>query len=278
MTPTLAPTIRLSGGTAIPVVGLGTWPMDDAEVEAALGTAFDLGYRHVDTAENYGNETGVGRAVRASGLDRAEVFVTTKVNRRWHGVREVAQGLAGNLARLGLDYVDLLLLHWPNPDQDRFVPAWEGLIALRDRGLARAIGVSNFKPSHLQRLIDATGVVPEVNQVELHPFLTRSPVREFHAAHGIVTAAWSPLGRGNGLTEHPVVVEIAAAHARTPAQVLLRWEVQQGIVAVPKSADRRRQAENLALFDFALADDEVAALGALDTGEAHAVDSDVFGH
>lgn len=271
-----APTLSLLGGTSVPQVALGTWPMGDEEVERACLTAFEAGYRHVDTAENYENEVGVGRAVRASGLPREELFVTTKINRQWHGAP--ADGLAGNLRRLGLEHVDLLLLHWPNPAQDLYVRAWEGLVELRERGLARAVGVSNFKPAHLDRVIAATGVTPEVNQVELHPFLTRDAVRAYHAEHGIVTEGWSPLGRDNGLLDHPVVVATAAAHDVTPAQVLLRWQTQQGYVVAPKSADPRRQAQNLDVFGFDLSGDELEALHALDTGEAHAVDSDTFGH
>ena len=273
---TQAPTLTLAGGASIPQVALGTWPMRDAEVERACLAAFEVGYRHVDTAENYENEVGVGRAVRSSGLPREQLFVTTKFNRQWHGAP--ADGLAGNLTRLGLDHVDLVLLHWPNPAQDLYVRAWEGLIALREQGLTRAIGLSNFKPAHIDRILEATGVTPELNQIELHPYLTRDEARRYHDDHGIVTEGWSPLGSGNGLVEHPVVQSTAQAHGVTPAQVLLRWQTQQGHVVAPKSASPQRQGQNLDVFGFDLTADELEAIHALDTGEANAVDSDVFGH
>lgn len=269
-------TIRLSGGTNIPVVGLGTWPMDDTEARGVVARAIDLGYRHVDTAENYGNERGVGQGFRDSGLPREQFFVTTKFNRRWHA--DAACGLAGNLDRLGLDYVDLALIHWPNPDQGLFVEAWQGLIELRDQGLARAIGTSNFKPTHLNRLIAETGVVPEVNQIECHPYLDRAAERAYHASRGIVTEAWSPLGRGNGLLEEPVVVRLAAEHGVTPGQIVLAWDVVQGMVTCPKSSDPGRLAANLAIFDIELSDADVAALAALQSPGMEPLDSDVFGH
>lgn len=272
----LVPALQLAGGASVPQVALGTWPMLGAEAEQACRSAFDLGYRHVDTAENYDNEEAVGRAVRGCGIPRDELFVTTKFNREWHGAP--ADGLAGNLRRLGLDHVDLVLLHWPNPEQDLYVQAWEGLIALREQGLARAIGVSNFKPAHLDRLISATGVAPELNQIELHPFLTRDATRAYHRAHGILTEGWSPLGRDNGLLAHPVVTRAAHAHGVSTGQVLLRWQTQQGYVVAPKSADPVRQALNLDVFGFDLTPGELEALHALDTGEANALDSDTFGH
>ena len=273
---TVAPVVSLAGGTSIPQVALGTWPMLDAEAERACLAAFEVGYRHVDTAENYANEVGVGRAVRASGIPRGELFVTTKMNRQWHGAP--AEGLAGNLRRLGLDYVDLVLVHWPNPAQELYVHAWEGLIALREQGLTRAIGVSNFKPAHIERIVAATGVPPELNQIELNPFLTRDAARAYHERHGIVTEGWSPLGRDTGVLEHPLVTAAARAHAVSPAQVLLRWQTQQGCVVAPRSTHPRRQAQNLDVFGFDLTADELDALHALDTGEANAVDSDTFGH
>lgn len=270
-------TVTLSGGTAIPMVGLGTWPLDDAEARRVVRRAIELGYRHVDTAENYENERGVGDGLRDSGLDRADLWVTTKFNRRWHA--DPAEGLKGNLARLGLDYVDLALIHWPNPDQDRYVRAWEGLVALREQGLARAIGTSNFKPAHIDRLIAETGVAPELNQIECHPYLERAAERAHHVEHGIVTGAWSPLGRNNGLLAEPLVVELAERHGVTPGQVVLAWDVVQGMVTTPKSADPARLAANLDVFDIALTDAEVAALSALTPPAGmEAVDSDVFGH
>lgn len=270
------PTVTLSHGTAMPRVGLGTSPMNDADAERAVGTALELGYRLIDTAENYRNEVGVGRALKNAPRD--EVFVTSKFNKRWHSVDGARQAFEASAEKLGVEYLDLLLIHWPNPQQDRYVEAWQGLIALREAGLVRAIGTSNFKPAHLQRLIDETGVAPEVNQVQLSPVWAKPAEREFHARHGIVTEAWSPLGKGTDLLSHPTVQEIAKRHDRSPGQVVLRWETQQNVVPIPKSADRERLAQNLAVFDFDLTDAELASLAALDgTGRAPA-DSDHSGH
>ena len=274
----LAPAVTLSYGTAMPRLGVGTSPMNDDDAERAVVQALDVGYRLIDTAENYRNEVGVGRALKASGVPRGELFVTSKFNKRWHSVEGARTAFEASAEKLGVEYLDLLLIHWPNPSQDRYVEAWRGLIALREAGLVRAIGTSNFKPTHLQRLIDETGVAPEVNQVQLSPLWTKQPERDFHAEHNIVTEAWSPLGRGGDLLDRPTVVEIAKAHGKTPAQVVLRWHVQQDIVPIPKSSNRTRLEQNLAVFDFTLTDDELAALSALDgTGSAPA-DSDRAGH
>ena len=272
----LAPTIPLPGGTAIPAIGAGTWPLDAAEVREMCLTAFEIGYRLVDTAENYRNEAGVGRAVRESGLPREDVFVTTKFNKQWHG--DAVAGVEGNLARLGLEYVDLVLIHWPNPDQDLYVRAWEALIGARERGLTRAIGTSNFKPGHLQRLIDDTGVAPEVNQIQCNPFTERVAERAFHDRHGIVTQPWAPLAAGTGLIGNPRVWEIADAHDASPAQAILAWHLQQRLLPIPKSASRERLAENFAALDLRLTDDEVRALTALKNSDYHVMDSDHFGH
>jgi 2,5-diketo-D-gluconate reductase A len=270
------PTIALSHGAVMPRIGVGTSPMNDADAERAVGVALELGYRLVDTAENYRNEVGVGRALK--GVPRDEVFVTSKFNKRWHSVEGARTAFEASAEKLGLEYLDLLLIHWPNPDQDRYVDAWRGLIELREAGLVRAIGTSNFKPTHLQRLINETGVAPEVNQVQLSPVWAKAAEREFHAAHGIVTEAWSPLGKGTDLLGHPTVQEIAKTHERTPGQVVLRWETQQDVVPIPKSADRGRLAENLAVFDFDLRADELSALAALDGTSRAAADSDRSGH
>ncbi|WP_213450627.1 aldo/keto reductase [Rhizomonospora bruguierae] len=274
-----APTVPLPHGAALPMLGLGTWPMDDAEAERVVADAIGAGYRLIDTAENYGNERGVGRGLRAAGIPREQVFVTTKFNRRWHGVDLVREAFERGLDRLGLDYVDLLLIHWPNPDQDRYVEAWQGLARLLAAGRLRAIGTSNFKPAHLERIIDATGVLPDVNQVQLSPLVTRESTREFHARHGIVTQSWSPIGgQKTDVLREPVVTELARRYGRTPAQIVLRWHVQLGLVAIPKSSDPQRLRQNLAIFDFALADEDAAALTALDRGDAAGADSDAFGH
>lgn len=269
-------TVTLAGGTEMPLVGLGTWPMDDAEVRRVLAQAIEIGYRHVDTAENYENERGVGDGIRDSGIDRADMWVTTKFNRKWHA--DAAAGVAGNLERLGLDYADLVLIHWPNPDQDRYVDAWAGLIELREQGLARAIGTSNFTPAHIDRLIAETGVAPEVNQIECHPYLDRPAERAYHAAHGIVTTAWSPLGRNNGLLQEGVVLELAGKYGVEPSQIVLAWDVQQGMVTVPKSSDPLRLKLNLDVFDVGLTDAELAALSALESPGMVPMDPLTFGH
>lgn len=274
-----APTVPLLHGAAMPRLGLGTWPLDDAGAAATVAAAVELGYRLVDTAEAYGNERGVGAGLRAAGVPRGELFVTTKFDLRWHGVDLVREALEGSCERLGLDYVDLLLIHWPNPAADRYVQAWEGLVRLLADGRVRAIGTSNFKPAHLDRVIAATGTAPDVNQIELSPAVTRDAARAYDAAHGIVTESWSPIGgAGTGVLREPVVRELAERHGRTPAQVVLRWHVQLGLVAVPKSSDPDRLRQNLEVFDFALTDAEMARVSALDRGEDAATDSDTFGH
>lgn len=274
-----APTISLLHGATIPQLGFGTSPMDDATAERAVATAIEAGYRLVDTAENYANERGVGRGLRASGVPREELFVTTKFNKRWHGVELAAEAFQRSADRLGLDYIDLLLIHWPNPRQDRYVQAWQGLANLLEQGRVRAIGTSNFKPSHLERIIAETGVVPDVNQIQLSPSVTRADARAYHAERGIVTESWSPLG-GGGADElrHPVVIELAERYGRTPAQIVLRWHIELGLVAIPKSATPERIRQNIEIFDFSLTPEDVAAISALDQGEAAAVDSDSFGH
>jgi 2,5-diketo-D-gluconate reductase A len=271
--------LELLHGATIPRIGLGTWPMDDRQAERAVAAALESGYRLVDTAEAYGNERGVGLGVKASGVPRSEVFLTTKFNRRWHGADLVPQAFERSAAAMGVDYIDLMLIHWPNPGHDRYVEAWQGLIGLLEQGLVRAIGTSNFKPAHLDRLITETQVAPDVNQIELNPYVARVSVREFHERHGIVTESWSPVGgSSNAVLNHGVITRIASDHGRTPAQVVLRWHVQSGLVAVPKSSHPERIRENLQVFDFELTEEEMARIGALDEGEAAATDSDAYGH
>ena len=272
------PAIRLSNGVMMPPLGLGTSPLNDVDTETAVKTAIEAGYRLIDTAENYGNEAGVGRGIRASGIDRSQVFVTTKFNRKWHGLEEVQEGFKQRLALLGFDYVDLLLIHWPNPSHGRFVDAWRGMIKLLESGKVRAIGLSNFKPAHIQQVIDATGVAPHVNQIQLNPRIPRAEERAFHASLGIVTEAWAPLGSGKDLLDEPSLAAIAQRHSKTVAQVVLRWNVQQGIVPLPRSANAERRAQNLDVFDFSLSPDEMNELAALDRGGEGAWDSDSFGH
>ena len=274
--------ITLANGTAMPAIGLGTWPLNDAEVARTVTEAVGIGYRLIDTAAKYGNETGVGKGIRDStsgpgGIDRADLFVTTKLDGPYQGGGKAIGGLDASLRRLGLDYVDLLLIHWPLPDRDLYIDTWQSFGSLLDSGKTRAIGVSNFKPAHLDRLVAATGVTPAVNQIELNPLLARTQTRAYNAAHGIVTQSWSPLGRGETLA-NPVITGIADRLGRTPAQIILSWHLQLGLSAVPKSATPARLAENLDVFDVALTDQDITSITALDQGEAAATDSDVTGH
>jgi 2,5-diketo-D-gluconate reductase A len=274
----LAPTVELIHGAQMPRLGLGTWPMGDREAERVVTEAIGLGYRLIDTAHAYRNEAGVGRGVRASGVAREELFITTKLNAEWHGVREAHDAFAMSAEKLGVEYIDLFMIHWPNPRQDRYVAAYEGLVELMEAGRIRAVGLSNFKPAHVERVIGATGVVPDVDQLELNPRVTREGPRAYLADHGSVLESWSPIGKGGDLLAEPAITAIAARHSRTPAQVVLRWHVEIGAVPIPKSTHPERLRQNLEVFDFTLAPDEVAAISALDRGEAAAVDSDSYGH
>ena len=269
--------VELFNGVSIPVIGYGTWPIPDRDAERMVAAAVEAGYRLIDTAEMYRNEEGVGRGLRASGVERGELFVTTKLSQRWHGYQEAQEAFANSCKRLGLDYLDLFLIHWPNPSLGRFVDAWRGMIELLKQERVRAIGVSNFKPSHLQRLIDETGLAPHVNQIQLNPWLSREAEREYHSQHAIVTESWGPIGQDGGMLRDPVIAETARARDRTPAQVVLRWHLQLGLVPIPKTARRERLAPNLDIFDFSLSDDEMRALSTLDTGDRDADDSDTTG-
>jgi 2,5-diketo-D-gluconate reductase A len=262
----------------MPALGLSTSPMGDDEAETMVAAALAAGYRLIDTAENYRNERGVGRGIRASGVDRGELFITTKFNKNWHGYNEVREAFSGSAERLGLDYIDLLLIHWPVPAQDRYVDAWRGLVRLLEEGKVRAIGVSNFKPAHIDRLLDATSVAPHVNQVQLNPYILREAERSYHVAHGVVTETWSPIGRGGELLSEPAIVSIAQRHSKTPAQAVLRWHVQQGLIPIPRTSNPQRLIENADVFDFELTVEEMASISALDRGGAGAVDSDRMGH
>lgn len=276
-----SPLIALTGGTSMPAVGLGTWPLNDDQVARTVVDAVEIGYRLVDTAAKYGNETGVGKGIRdvtgPGGIDRSDLFITTKLDGPYQGNGRAVGGLEASLRRLGLEYVDLLLIHWPLPALDQYVDTWRTFASLLASGKARAIGVSNFKPAHLDRLIAETGVTPVVNQIELNPTLTRTAARHYNTEHGIITQSWSPLGKGQILA-NPVITAIADRLGVSPARVILRWHLQLGLSAVPKSATRARLAENLDIFGFALTDRDVAAITGLDLGEQAATDSDVTGH
>lgn len=275
---TLSPLITLNDGHQIPQLGLGTWPLDDAQAAAAVVQAVEAGYRHIDTAVKYGNENGVGDGVRSAGVDRSELFITTKLDGTYQGQDRAIEGLEGSLRRLGLDYVDLLLIHWPLPARDEFVSTWKTFERLQDEGKVRSIGVSNFKPTHLERLIAETDVLPAVNQIQLSPAITRTADRAYNYAHGIVTESWSPLGASTELLSAPILSVLAEKYSKTPAQIVLRWHVQNGLVAIPKTANPQRMRENLDVFDFALDGLDLAELAVLDEGPGAGVDSDVRGH
>ncbi|MFE0509889.1 aldo/keto reductase [Streptomyces sp. NPDC058964] len=254
------PAHELNDGTTVPAIGLGTWPMNDAEAEQAVRHALRLGYRLVDTAAGYGNEAGVGRGIVTAGVPREEVVVTTKLPGRHHGYEETLASFGQSRRRLGLEYVDLYLIHWPLPRVGKYVDSWRAMIKLREDGLVRSIGVSNFTPEHIGRLEADTGVLPSVNQVELHPLFPQDALRAFHADKGILTESWSPLGRDSLLLDDPTVVATAEALGVTPAQVVLRWHVQLGAVPIPKSADPARQRENLDVFGFEPGPAQMAAV------------------
>ncbi|WP_066287638.1 aldo/keto reductase [Arthrobacter sp. B6] len=276
---TLSPLIKLNDGHSIPQMGLGTWPLDDDQVAAAVVTAVEAGYRHIDTAVKYGNEEGVGNGIRASEVDRSEIFVTTKLDGQFQGQDRAVEGLEGSLRRMKLDYVDLLLIHWPLPARDEFISTWKTFERLQAEGKARSIGVSNFKPAHLERLLAETDVVPAVNQIQLSPAITRVAEREFNARHGIVTESYSPLGgSGASLLDAPVLAQLGEKYDKTPGQLVLRWHIQNGLVVIPKSGDPERMRENLDVFDFALDPQDLAEIAILDEGPGAGIDSDVSGH
>jgi 2,5-diketo-D-gluconate reductase A len=271
----MIPDITLNNGVHMPQLGFGVYQVPDDETQKAVETALEAGYRSIDTAAVYGNERGVGRALAASGIPREELFVTTKL---WVAdLGRTAEALDTSLDKLGLDTVDLYLIHWPAPKTDLYLDAWHGLEKLASNGKTRAIGVSNFLPEHLDRLVALGGTVPAVNQIELHPALQNRATVTADNRLGIATEAWSPLAQGAVLGDEPVTAA-AAAHGVSPAQVVLRWHLQLGLVAIPKSADPGRIAENIDVFDFELSEDELASISALDRGEADVADSDVFGH
>lgn len=276
---TLSPLIKLNDGHSIPQLGLGTWPLDDNQVAAAVVTAVEAGYRHIDTAVKYGNEEGVGNGILASGVERGEIFVTTKLDGQFQGQDRAVEGLEGSLRRMKLDYVDLLLIHWPLPARDEFISTWKTFERLQAEGKARSIGVSNFKPAHLERLFAETDVVPAVNQIQLSPAITRVAEREFHNKYGIVTESYSPLGgSGASLLDAPLLAQLGEKYDKTPGQLVLRWHIQNGLVVIPKSGDPQRMRENFDVFDFALDPQDLAEMSILDEGPGAGIDSDVTGH
>jgi 2,5-diketo-D-gluconate reductase A len=272
---TTVPTLTLNNGVELPALGLGVFQTPPDETRDAVRAALDAGYRHIDTAAAYGNEHEVGEAVRASGLDRDEVFITTKCFNDSHGFEQAKEAFRESLDRLELDFVDLYLIHWPVPSRDKYVETWQAFIELQRDGLVRSIGVSNFQADHLRRIIDETGVTPSVNQVELHPRLQQHGLRREHEELGIATEAWSPLAQGEVLDE-PVIERLAEAHGKTPGQVVLRWHIQLGNIVFPKSVTPERIQENFNVFDFHLSDAEMEEIEALDAGERIGPDPDTF--
>jgi 2,5-diketo-D-gluconate reductase A len=276
---TSVPHVSLSAGSTsidIPQLGFGVWQVPDAEVTDAVGTALEVGYRSIDTAAAYQNEDGVGRALARTDVPREDIFLTTKVWNDQQGYDATLRAFDASAKRLGQEVVDLYLIHWPVPAKDAYVDTWRALLELRNQGRIRAAGVCNFQPAHLQRLLDETGELPALNQIELHPRLQQRELRAFHAQHGIVTEDWSPLASGGDLLEDPVVSGIAQRLSRTPAQVVLRWHVQLGHVVIPKSVTPSRIAENFQVFDFELQPEDLAAIDGMDRGQRTGPDPDTF--
>ena len=272
------PNHTLNDGTTLPAIGLGTYALRGIPGAAAMADALRAGYRLLDSAVNYENEGAVGNAVRMSGVPREEVRVTSKLPGRHHKKPNVTWAIEESLLRSGLDYLDLYLIHWPNPSQQLFVEAWEGMIEARERGLVRSIGVSNFLPEHLDELIAKTGVTPSVNQIELHPYFNQPEQRAADKARGILTQAWTPIGKGTALLSEAPIVAAAQKHGRTPAQIVLRWHFQNGVLPIPKSANAARQAENLDISGFALDDSDMAAINALTRVNGRLFDGDPRTH
>ena len=265
---TASPLLTLSDGRTIPQLGFGVYKTPNDEVEAAIACAFEAGYRHIDTAKLYDNEEGVGRAVRHSGLARSDLFVTTKVWNDDHGREKTRRACEESLERLGLDYVDLYLIHWPMPMNGLAVETWEELIRLREEGLVTSIGVANFPAQRIDELTEATGVVPVLNQIELNPYFAQNDLREANRERGVLSEAWAPLHRGKGLFDEPIIREIAERLEATPAQVVLAWHLALGTIAIPKSVTPSRIRENFGALNVRLTPEDLAAIAALDRGEA----------
>lgn len=272
------PTISLNNGVEIPQLGFGVYQVEPEQTKDATLSALEVGYRHIDTAQMYGNEKGVGEALRESGIARNEIFVTSKLNNGFHAHDDAIKAFDESLDRLGLDQLDLFLIHWPLPGIDiDFVETWTALEEIYASGRTRSIGVSNFQPKHIRRLVQETNVVPAVNQVEVHPYLTQDEVRAVNAEHGIATEAWSPIAQGLVL-DNPAIAAIADEHGKTPAQVVLRWHLQRGDIIFPKSVTRSRVEENFDLFDFELSGSQIGFINALNKDERTGPDPDSFNY
>jgi len=275
--PTHVPAVRLNDGAEIPQFGFGVFHIPAEQTVTAVRTALDAGYRHIDTAQMYGNEAEVGRAIAESGVPREEIFVTTKLNNDCHGYDAALGALDESLRKLGFDHVDLFLIHWPRPQEGRYVETWTALEKLKADGKARSVGVSNFTVEHLERLAERTGTVPAVNQIELHPQFPQAVLRAYHAEHGIATEAWSPIGQGGDLLQDGRLRALADEHGRSPAQIVLRWHIQLGNIVFPKSVTPERIRENIDVFDFELSADDMAVVDGLDTGTRKGPDPNRFG-
>jgi 2,5-diketo-D-gluconate reductase A len=269
------PNVTLRPDVEIPQLGFGVFQVPPKETEEVVAQALEAGYRHLDTAAAYRNEGAVGQAIHASGIPRSEIFVTTKCFNDDHGHDKAKKACKASLERLELEHIDLYLIHWPVPSHDLYVETWQALIELQAEGLVRAIGVSNFQPDHLERIVAETGVVPAINQVELHPYFQQTGLRHEHEQLEIVTEAWSPLGQGLEL-EDPAIVEIAEAHSKTPAQAIIRWHLQLGNVVIPKSVTPERIVENFDVFDFELSAEQMEGIKELDAGKRIGPDPDTF--
>jgi 2,5-diketo-D-gluconate reductase A len=277
MTGTTVPTITLNNGVEIPQLGFGVFQIEPEQTREATLTALEVGYRHIDTAQMYGNEKEVGQAVRDSGLAREDLFVTSKLNNGFHAYDDALGAFEQSLKDLDIDYLDLFLVHWPLPGVGDYVETWKAMEKMYESGRVKAIGVSNFQTTHLNRLAAETTITPAVNQIEIHPYLGNEEVRAYDAAHGIATEAWSPIAKGQVL-EDPTITRIAQNLGKTPAQVTLRWHVQRGDIVFPKSVTRSRVEENFALFDFELSTEDMTSITALDRGERTGPDPDTFNY
>lgn len=270
------PFITLNNGVRMPQLGFGVWQIPDDEAQAAVRNALDAGYRSIDTAAIYGNEEGTGKGLAASGIARDELFITTKLQNRDQGYDSALRAFDTSLTKLGLEYVDLYLIHWPLPAVDKYVDSWKAFEKIYSEGRAKAIGLSNFHPAHIQRLLSETSIVPVIDQIELHPQLPQAELRAFNARHDIATEAWSPLGQGKGLLADPKLAAIAEKHGKFPAQVVLRWHLDLGNVVIPKSVTPSRIKENIDVFDFQLDSEDLATIDSLGTGVRLGFDPETF--